>query len=89
MLEGFRHLFAARPLLQVLIDVLDIAIVAYLVYRALLVVRGTRSDMFAAETAEKVVKTNAGLSLVEVDAGHDVGGDVPDELVAHIKSFLA
>ena len=47
MLEGFRHLFAARPLLQVLIDVLDIAIVAYLVYRALLVVRGTRAMQMA------------------------------------------
>jgi diadenylate cyclase len=47
MLEGFRHLFAARPWLQVLIDVLDIAIVAYLVYRALLVVRGTRAMQMA------------------------------------------
>lgn len=54
----------------------------------ILVVRGTRSDMFARETADKVATVNSRLSLVEVDAGHDVGGDVPDALVKHIKNFL-
>lgn len=43
MLEGLRHLFAARPLLQVLVDVGDVLIVTYVVYRALLVLRGTRA----------------------------------------------
>jgi uncharacterized protein (TIGR00159 family) len=43
MLEGLLHLFQARPWLQVLIDFGDIAIVAYVVYRALLVLRGTRA----------------------------------------------
>jgi len=43
MLEGLAHLFAARPLFQVLIDVLDLLIVAYVIYRALLVLRGTRA----------------------------------------------
>lgn len=43
MLDGLRHLFAARPWLQVLVDVLDIVIVTYVVYRALLVLRGTRA----------------------------------------------
>lgn len=43
MLEGLRHLFAARPLLQVFVDVADLLIVAYVVYRALLVLRGTRA----------------------------------------------
>ncbi|MCL2725345.1 MAG: diadenylate cyclase CdaA [Polyangiaceae bacterium] len=43
MLEGLRHLFSARPALQVLIDVIDILVVAYVVYRALLVLRGTRA----------------------------------------------
>ena len=43
MLDGLRHLFAARPLLQVLVDVFDILIVTYVVYRALLVLRGTRA----------------------------------------------
>ena len=43
MLEGLRHLFAARPILQVLVDVADILVVTYVVYRALLVLRGTRA----------------------------------------------
>jgi uncharacterized protein (TIGR00159 family) len=43
MLDGLRHLFAARPWLQVVVDVLDIFIVTYVVYRALLVLRGTRA----------------------------------------------
>jgi uncharacterized protein (TIGR00159 family) len=44
MLEGFLHLFVARrPLGQVLIDVVDILAVAYITYRALLVLRGTRA----------------------------------------------
>src|SRR6516165_3316167 len=43
MLEGLLHLFAARSLFQILIDVLDIGIVTYVVYRALLVLRGTRA----------------------------------------------
>ncbi|MGK3969103.1 diadenylate cyclase CdaA [Sorangium sp. So ce118] len=43
MLDGFLRLFAARPATQVLRDLFDIFIVAYVVYRALLVLRGTRA----------------------------------------------
>ncbi|MBX3228787.1 MAG: diadenylate cyclase CdaA [Labilithrix sp.] len=43
MLDGLRHLFAARSLTQAAIDVADLLIVAYVVYRALLVLRGTRA----------------------------------------------
>ncbi len=43
MLEGLLHLFAARPWQQVLIDLLDLAIVTVVVYRGLLVLRGTRA----------------------------------------------
>ncbi len=43
MLEGLRHLFSSRPMLQVLVDVFDILVVTYVVYRALLVLRGTRA----------------------------------------------
>lgn len=43
MLEGFLHLFARRPLQQVLLDIADVLIVAYVVYRGLLVLRGTRA----------------------------------------------
>jgi len=43
MLEGLLHLFKSRPWSDVAIDVVDIVFVAYLVYRALLVLRGTRA----------------------------------------------
>ncbi len=43
MLEGILHLFARRPLLEVLIDLVDLLVVTYVVYRALLVLRGTRA----------------------------------------------
>jgi diadenylate cyclase len=43
MLEGLLHLFKPRPWGDVVIDVVDIIVVAYLVYRALLVLRGTRA----------------------------------------------
>ncbi len=43
MLEGLLHLFKPRPWSDVAIDVIDIIVVAYIVYRALLVLRGTRA----------------------------------------------
>ncbi len=43
MLEGFLHLFARRPFAQVMTDVADLLLVAYIAYRALLVLRGTRA----------------------------------------------
>jgi uncharacterized protein (TIGR00159 family) len=43
MIEGFLHLFQRRDPTQVLIDIVDILVVTYVVYRALLVLRGTRA----------------------------------------------
>jgi len=43
MLDGLRHLFSSKPWLQVLVDIFDILVVTYVVYRALLVLRGTRA----------------------------------------------
>ncbi len=43
MLDGLLHIFTKRPLSEVLRDLLDIFIVAYFIYRALLVLRGTRA----------------------------------------------
>src|SRR5690348_4923602 len=43
MLDSIRVFFAARPGLHLLRDALDIFIVYYVVYRALLVLRGTRA----------------------------------------------
>jgi diadenylate cyclase len=42
-LAGLLHLIQPRPLGQVIIDVLDIWIVTYVIYRALTVLRGTRA----------------------------------------------
>ena len=43
MPDGLLHLFARRDPKQVLTDVVDLLIVTYVVYRALLVLRGTRA----------------------------------------------
>lgn len=43
MLEGLLHLFSRRPVGQVVTDVVDLLIVTWVVYRALLVLRGTRA----------------------------------------------
>jgi diadenylate cyclase len=43
MPEGLLHLFARRPPGQVLTDLFDLLIVTYVIYRALLVLRGTRA----------------------------------------------
>ena len=53
-----------------------------------LVVRGTKSDMFAAETVAKVRSTNPRIQLVEVEAGHNIPGENPAALSAEIRSFL-
>ncbi len=47
MLEGIYRLFAARPPWQVLRDIADVFIVAWVIYRALLVLRGTRAIQMA------------------------------------------
>jgi uncharacterized protein (TIGR00159 family) len=43
MLEGLLHLFAARPWREIAIDLLDLLIVTIVIYRALIVLRGTRA----------------------------------------------
>jgi uncharacterized protein (TIGR00159 family) len=43
MLEGLRRLISERSFLDVLRDIIDIIIVTYVIYRALLVLRGTRA----------------------------------------------
>jgi diadenylate cyclase len=46
-LEGLLRLFAARSFTQILVDLVDIIIVAWVIYRALLVLRGTRAIQMA------------------------------------------
>jgi diadenylate cyclase len=43
MLEGLLHLFARRHFSEIAVDIGDLLIVTYVVYRALLVLRGTRA----------------------------------------------
>ena len=54
----------------------------------ILAVRGTRSDMFAEDTVGRVRSINRHISLVQVDAGHDVGGENPGALLAEVGKFL-
>ena len=48
MLEGLLRLFSARPRLEIVRDAFDVLLVAFVIYRALLVVRGTRAMQMAA-----------------------------------------
>jgi pimeloyl-ACP methyl ester carboxylesterase len=54
-----------------------------------LVIRGTRSDLFAAETAAKVKAANPVIRLAEVNAGHNVAGDNITGLVDALRPFIA
>jgi len=58
------------------------------VHCPILVVRGSASDMFAADTVDKVRAANAGITLVEVASGHNIPGENPSALAAEIRSFL-
>ena len=54
----------------------------------ILSLRGTRSDMYAPETVQKMKAANPRLQVVEVkDAGHNIAGDNPQGLVAAVQSF--
>lgn len=50
--------------------------------------RGSRSDMFAAETVDKVMRANPRLKLVEVSSGHDVAGDDPAGFLGEARAFF-
>jgi pimeloyl-ACP methyl ester carboxylesterase len=55
----------------------------------ILVLRGTKSDMFAADAVPKVRAATPNVTLVEVEAGHDVAGQNPDALLREVRPFLA
>lgn len=52
-------------------------------------VRGSRSDMYAPETAQKMKAANARLQVVEVDAGHNIAGENPAGCIGALRTFLA
>ena len=53
-----------------------------------LVIRGTRSDMFAAETVVKVRDANARIELVEVDSGHNIAVENREGFLSAVRPFL-
>lgn len=55
----------------------------------ILSMRGARSDMYAAETVQKMRAANPRVEVVEVDAGHNVAGENPTGFVAALQAFLA
>jgi pimeloyl-ACP methyl ester carboxylesterase len=54
-----------------------------------LVIRGTRSDLFAPETAGRVKAANPRIRLAEVEGGHNVAADNLAGFVAAVRAFLA
>ncbi|MBI3514279.1 MAG: alpha/beta hydrolase [Proteobacteria bacterium] len=55
----------------------------------ILVIRGTRSDLFAPATAPKMTAANARVTLVEVDAGHNVAEENRADFLSATRAFLA
>jgi pimeloyl-ACP methyl ester carboxylesterase len=55
----------------------------------MLSMRGARSDMYAAETKEKMKAANPRLQVVEVDASHNIAGENPQGFLAALRAFLA
>jgi esterase len=53
-----------------------------------LLARGTRSDMLTGESAQKMAKANSRLQVSEIESGHNVPGEKPEELVAHVRQFF-
>lgn len=54
-----------------------------------LVIRGSRSPVFAPETMSKMNDALPHAKFVEVQAGHNIGGENPADLVATLRPFLA
>jgi pimeloyl-ACP methyl ester carboxylesterase len=52
------------------------------------ILRGSRSDLFAAETVDRVLATNPRIKLTEVNSGHDVAGDDPDGFLREARAFF-
>jgi len=52
-----------------------------------LLVRGTRSNVLSADVAQRMIKTLADGRLVELDAGHNVALDRPQELADAVVAF--
>lgn len=54
----------------------------------ILSLRGARSDMYAAETVQKMKAANPRLQVAEVAAGHNIAGEDPQGLLGALRPFL-
>lgn len=54
----------------------------------ILLLRGTRSDMFAEHTATRMLEVNSRIRLQQIDAGHHIAGDNPQAALVAIRSFI-
>ena len=54
----------------------------------ILSLRGARSDMYAAETVQKMKAANPRLQVAEVDAGHNIAGENPQGFLGALRPFL-
>jgi pimeloyl-ACP methyl ester carboxylesterase len=54
-----------------------------------LILRGTRSDRYTTEALARVKNDFPQVSLVDVDAGHDIAGGAPETLIRLVSGFLA
>jgi pimeloyl-ACP methyl ester carboxylesterase len=52
-----------------------------------LLVRGTKSNVLSADIAQRMLKTLADGRLIELDAGHNVALDRPEELADAVVAF--
>jgi pimeloyl-ACP methyl ester carboxylesterase len=55
----------------------------------ILSVRGSRSDMYAPETKEKMKASNPRMAIAEVDAGHNIAGENLEGFLGALRPFLA
>lgn len=53
-----------------------------------LLLRGTRSDLFAAETLPKMLDSNNRIQAQEIEAGHYIIGDNPEKSLSSISTFI-
>jgi pimeloyl-ACP methyl ester carboxylesterase len=54
-----------------------------------IVVRGSRSSRYPAATVERLEKNYPHIPHAVVDSEHDVAGQAPDALIAHVRKFIA
>ena len=53
----------------------------------ILSMRGARSDMYAPDTVQKMKAANSRLQVLEVDAGHNIAGENPEEFVKVMRNW--